>query len=151
MWLLAALALPGRHLREAVFSLIQTLQIRGIDLYRFARTQLEEAYTRIAEYEAVLNLEENPCRNLLLDHLEHQGAIPATDDESFGLYVLRVMAITDHTGQLEIIRQGLTSTDRRQRANSQEALNDLIDRRLALILLPLLDASSRRAQRTKQS
>ena len=130
--LIAALAIPGRHLREAVFSLIQTLQIRGIDLYRFARTQLEEAYTRIAEYEAVLNLEENPCRNLLLDHLEHQGAILVDN-------VLRVMAITDHTGQLEIIRQGLTSTDRRQRANSQEALNDLIDRRLALILLPLLD------------
>lgn len=130
--LIAALFNPDRHLREAIFSLIRELQIKDIDLYRFARDHLEGAYKYMAEYEAVSRLEETPHRNLLLSHLYHQGRMLVVN-------VLRVLDITDRSGRLGITRKGLMSADHRQRANSQEALNDIIDHRLARILLPLLD------------
>ena len=136
--LIAALNHPDRHLREAIFELIRKLQIKDIDLYRFASAHLEGAYKFMAEYEAVGRLAENAQRNLLMSYLEHQSRLLVAN-------VLRVLDISDHSGQLAIIRQGLVSADRRQRANSQEALNDIIDRRLARILLPLLDDDPVRA------
>ena len=131
--LIAALNHPDRHLREAIFGLIRELQIKDIDLYRFARSHLEGAYKYMIESEAVGLLKKSLYRDLLLNHLDHQGRILINN-------VLRVLDISDHSGRLNIIRQGLMSADQRQRANSQEALNDMIDRRLARILLPLLDS-----------
>jgi hypothetical protein len=56
--------------------------------------------------------------------------------------VLRVLAVQDRSGQLRIINRGLLSPDRRQQANSQEALDDRLDHKLSSILLPLLEDSS---------
>jgi Cyclic nucleotide-binding domain/TLC ATP/ADP transporter len=134
--LIAALNEPDRHLREAIFDLIRQLQIKDIDLYRFARAHLEGAYKYLGEYQAVSRLEETPQRNLLMSYLDQQSRTLVAN-------VLRVLDISDRSGQLGIIRQGLMSADPRQRANSQEALNDIIDRRLAGILLPLLDDDNR--------
>lgn len=133
--LIKALDHPNAHLRDHVFDLLDRLDIKDVDLYRYASGQLEGAYKYLAEYRWVSD--QNPCaiRDLLLDHL-HQQSRRRVDR------VLRVLAIQDRTGQLRIINRGLTSPDRRQQANSQEALDDLLDRKLSGMILPLLEDSS---------
>ncbi len=51
---------------------------------------------------------------------------------------MRVLAAQDRSGQMRIIYRGLFSSDKRQQANSQEALEDQMDPSLSRIMLPLL-------------
>jgi hypothetical protein len=126
----------NRHERENLFTLIDRLQIKAIDAYRFARSQLEGAYKYLAEATAVGKLPAGDCQDLLVRHLSQQKEVLVQN-------VLRVLAAQDRTGRLRIICWGLMSADRRQRANSSEALDDLIDHRLSVLLLPLIEDSSR--------
>jgi hypothetical protein len=133
--LIKALDHPNAHLREHLFDLLDRLAIKDLDLYRYVSGQLEGAYKYLAEYQSISD--QDPCamRDMLLDHLQQQSRRRVDR-------VLRVLAIQDRTGQLRIINRGLTSPDHRQRANSQEALDDLLDRKLASMILPLLEDSS---------
>ena len=130
--LIKALSTPSKEARELIFDLLDSLQIKDPDVFRFARNQIEGAYKSLAESEGLLKMPQTPSRDLLLDHLSQQR---------MGLLenVLRVLSIEDRSGRMRIISRGLLSTDTRQKANSQEAIDDLIDRSLTRILLPLLD------------
>ncbi|MEE4607397.1 MAG: Npt1/Npt2 family nucleotide transporter, partial [Desulfobacteraceae bacterium] len=130
--LIKALNRPDRRIREAVFELMERLKIPHLDIHRFARGRLEGAYKYLAEAEAAALLPACAVRDLLREHLLQQSR--QLVDE-----VLRVLAYTDASGRVPLIRQGLYAADARQRANSQEALNDLLDRRMAALLIPLLD------------
>ena len=67
----------------------------------------------------------------MLDHLEQKSRLELEN-------VLRVLALQDKTGQMKIVSRGIFSADGMQRGNSMEALDDLLDRSLSKILLPLL-------------
>ena len=130
--LIKAMDHPNRHLRESIIQLLEKLQIKDIDLYRFANDQLEGAYKYLNESSGIAATPENSARNLLLDHLQEQRT-------AIVRRVLRVLAIQDQSGRLQVICRGLITKDQRQSANSQEALDDLLDKKLSRILIPLLE------------
>ncbi len=130
--LINALNHPNRQLREGVIDILDKLQIKGLDLYRFAHGQLQGAYMYLNEGNGVTALPDSAARDLLVDHLSQQR-------NSIIQRVLRVLAIQDQSGQMQVIRRGLMSLDRRQSANSHEALDDLLDKKISSVLIPLLE------------
>jgi len=133
--LIESLNIPRRKIREGVFSLLERLNIGDVDAIRFARTQIGESYGCLAAMKYVGSLPQSNTTELLKDHLEQRSRLEIEN-------VLRVLALQDKTGQMKIVSRGIFSADSLQKANSMEALDDLLDRSLSMILLPLLGGSS---------
>lgn len=129
--LVESLSIPKRAVRESIFDLLESLDIKDLDVYRFARAQVESGYQDLLEAEGLKILPEGPARDLLSDHLNQSAAARMEN-------TMRVLAAQDHSGQMRIIYRGLFSSDKRQQANSQEALEDQMDPSLSRIMLPLL-------------
>jgi ATP/ADP translocase len=132
--LVESLNIPKRRVREGIFDLIESLNIKDLDAFRFARSQIEGSYRYLAEAESLRILPEGPTRDLLKDHLDQKRLVQMEN-------TLRVLAAQDRSGQMRIICRGIFSADARQRANSLEALDDLIDASLSKIMIPLLEDS----------
>ena len=130
--LVESLNIPRRKVREGIFVLLESLNIKDLDIFRFARSQLERCYNYLAEMEGLRLLPEGQERDLIIDHLENKKHIELEN-------IVRVLATEDRSGQMRIIWRGLFSTDARQRSNSLEALDDAMDLSLSGILLPLLE------------
>jgi hypothetical protein len=130
--LVESLAIPRRKVREGIFELLESLNIKDLDLFRFARSQIEEGYTYMVELEGLGNLHESRERDLLIDHLDQKRLFQMEN-------VLRVLATEDRSGKMKTIWRGISSADDRQRSNSMEALEDLMDPSLAKTLIPLLE------------
>ena len=133
--LIESLSIPRRRIREGIFDLLASMNIKDLEVYRFARSRIETAYGIVAEEVAIRRYPENERRNLLLEHLGNEKRLRLEN-------VLRVLAAQDRSGQMRIVWRGLFSTDSRQRANSQEALDDLTDKALSRMLMPLFEAQS---------
>jgi hypothetical protein len=108
------------------------MDIKNLDVFRAARFQLERSYRNMAEAETLRLLPESRERDLLLDHLEQKSKVRLEN-------ALRVLATQDRSGQTKTIWRGISSADLRQRSNSLEALEDLLDPSLSRIIMPLLD------------
>jgi ATP/ADP translocase len=132
--LVESLSIPHRKVREGIFNLLESLNIKDLDAFRFARSQIEGSYLYLAEAESLQILPEGPIRDLLKDHLDQKRLLQMEN-------TLRVLAVQDRSGQMRIIYRGIFSADARQRANSLEALDDLIDASLSKIMIPLLEDS----------
>jgi len=130
--LIESLVIPNRKLREGVFSLLELLEIKDVDVFRFARSQLERAYRNLAEAEALRALSQGQERDLLLDHLiQKKNARLET--------ILRVLATQDRSGRMRIVWRGIYSADSRQNSNALEALEGLVGHSLSKTMLPLLE------------
>jgi ATP/ADP translocase len=130
--LIESLVIPNRKLREGLFSLLESLEIKDVDVFRFARSQLERAYRNLAEAEALRPLPEGEERELLLDHLvQKKNARLET--------ILRVLATQDRSGRMRIVWRGIYSADSRQKSNAIEALEDLVGHSLSKTMLPLVE------------
>ncbi|MDF1555263.1 MAG: Npt1/Npt2 family nucleotide transporter [Deferrisomatales bacterium] len=132
--LIQGLGTPRRKVREELFSILDTLKIKDIDVVRFVRSQVEGSYQRLVDAQGVDALHACPAREVLAQHLRQQARLRFEN-------TLRVLATQDTTGKMRIVCRGLLSANSRQRANSQEALGDLLDGSLSRILLPLANAS----------
>jgi len=130
--LVESLTIPRRQVREGIFELLNSLNIKDLDVYRFARAQLEKGYGLLAEAEGLRLLPESRERDLLIDHLNRERGFQLEN-------IMRVLATQDATGQMRIIWRGIFSADARQRSNSLEALDDVVDVSLSRILIPLLE------------
>jgi HEAT repeat protein len=130
--LVEALAMPRRKVREGIFSLLESLNIKDVEVFRFVRSELEKAYVYLAEIDAVGRLADGPERDLLKDHLDQKKRVLLDN-------LLRVLASQDRTGQMRIIWRGISSSDARQQSNSFEALEDMMDPSLSKIMLPLME------------
>ncbi len=130
--LIEALSLPDPRLRENVFDILEYMDVRDVEILRFARGQLGRAYGSLAEAAALREIEESPYRNLLLDHLV-QNKRDRLDT------VLRVLSTQDSSGQMRLIWRGVFSADPRQRSNAIEALEDSVGQGLSKIMSPLLE------------
>jgi ATP/ADP translocase/HEAT repeat protein len=130
--LIESLLLPNRKLKEGIFSLLQSLQIRNLDILKFARSQMVRAYINVAEAVALEHLPESPEKRLLADHLIQKKKARVDT-------VLRVLSAQDRTGHLRLIYRGVLSADSRQRANAVEALEDILGNVLSKGMVPLLE------------
>jgi HEAT repeat protein len=135
MVLVESLNIPRRRVREGIFSLLESLNIKDLELYRFARSQLEECYNHLLEIEGVSDFPGTPGKELLVNHLNEKIQVKLET-------ILRVLATEDRTGQMRIIWRGIFSSDKRARSNSLEALDDSMDKSLSSIMLPLLESES---------
>ena len=133
--LIEALGRPGRHLRENVFELLQVLDIKGVDLYRFTDDSLRACYECMARAAALEGLPDSRIRGLLYDHLLEKKDRILED-------VIRVMAIHSDDSRVHTARRGLFSKNSRVRGNSIELLGDILDRSLFLRMQPLLEGFS---------
>ena len=132
--LVESLNIPHRRVREGIFTLLESLNIKDLDTFRFARSQIECSYLYLAKSESLHNFPDGPKRDLLRDHLNQKNLLQMEN-------TLRVLAAQDQSGQMRIIFRGILSTDARQRANSLEALDNLLDQSLSKIMMPLMEDS----------
>jgi hypothetical protein len=132
--LVRAIQTPRRQVREEIFKILDVLDIKDLDIVRFVRSQAEGAYRFLNESEAAKGLSDCSQRELLATHLQQQGQLQIEN-------MVRVLAAQDSSGKMRIVSRGLLSSDKRQQANSQEALGDLLDKSVARFILPLIDAS----------
>jgi hypothetical protein len=130
--LIESLSIPRRRIREGIFDLLASMNIKDLEVFRYVRSRIEVAYGYLAEEEAIQRYPASQRRDLLLEHLGHEKRLLLEN-------ALRVLAAQDRSGQMRIVWRGLFSDDARQRANSQEALDDLTDAALTRILLPLFE------------
>ena len=131
--LVHALAEYGKRLREGVLELIEELDIKDLDVYVFARQQMEQCYTFLA---MVLQIEGRPgssLRELLKQHLLRKKDVALET-------VIRVLAAQDEIGRMQAVWRGIYSTDPRQRSNAIELLNETLDKSMVRLILPLLES-----------
>ena len=133
--MIESLATPNRHLRENVFELLETLEIKDLDLYRFTSEALHQCYLCLAKAEALGNFPETKSRRLLSDHLFEKKDLILEN-------LFRILAIHDHDGRMRTVRRGIFSRDTRVQGNSIELLGDIMDRKLFAMFQPLIEGFS---------
>jgi hypothetical protein len=133
--LVESLTIPGRRIRDGIFQIFRTIQVKDVEVFQFFQSQLEMGYRDLAEAESLRRLEPSEERDLLIAHLVQEKDARVEN-------VLRTLSVRDPEGQMRVIWRGLSSGDSRQRANSVEAIEDSVDPSLGKILLPLLEADS---------
>ncbi len=133
--LVESLVIPNRKVRKGIFDLLESLNIKDLDIFRFAQSQVKESYQYLANTVSLKAFPENPCRNLLIDHFNEKMQLRIEN-------ILRVLAVQDPSGEIKIIYRGLLSSDARNRSNAIEALDEMVDKRLFKIMLPLVEISS---------
>ncbi|HSO20650.1 MAG TPA: cyclic nucleotide-binding domain-containing protein, partial [Desulfosarcina sp.] len=133
--LIKSLSLPQKKVQEALFDLLADMSIKDLDVFRFVQSQARECYQLTNQARCVRQLPESELQRIMAVHLDERiwFALQTT---------LRVLAAQDRSGRMHRIIQGILSNDRRQRANGLEAMDDILDKRLVNLLMPLLDDMS---------
>jgi len=130
--LVESLGIPSRRIREGIFKVVQFLDIKDLEFFRFARSQIEQAYKNLAVSEALRSFPDIKGRDLLIEHQVQKKGVHLDN-------VLRVLSARDGSGKIRIILRGLHSADSRKQSNSLEALEDMLDRSLSKIMTPLFE------------
>jgi len=133
--LVESLAIPNRRIRKGIFDLLESMDIKHLDIFRFAKNQLNASYQYLSD---AVNLEKFPethSRNLLIDHLRQKEWLNIQN-------ILQVLSAQDHSGKMKIIYMGLLSKDTRKRSNALEALDSMIDKSLFNDMIPLMEIAS---------
>jgi HEAT repeat protein len=133
--LVESLSIPDRHVRKGIFQILESLDVKDLDIFHFARSQIESGFQYLAEAERLRSFPESTERDLLIDHLNQKRLLQIDN-------ILRVLATQDQSGEMKIIHRGIFSADSRQRANALEAVDNVMDKSLVKILMPLLEISS---------
>ena len=130
--LIEALSRPNRRMREAVFELLETLNIKNLDLIRFTRQSLEQAYTCMGKAAALEDIPDIPEKDLLAEHLRQKKNLLLEN-------TFRVLAIHGKDPRMRTVFRGLFSRNARQRSNTIELLGDIMDKKLFRMFEPLLE------------
>ena len=133
--LVESLAIPNSRIRKAIFNLLESLNIKDLDVFRFARNQIKDSYQYLSDALSLETFPENNSRDLLIDHL-NQKKLQRIEN------ILRVLALQDTSGEMKIISWGILSSDSRKRANAMEALENMMDKHLFKEMIPLMESSS---------
>jgi ATP/ADP translocase/HEAT repeat protein len=133
--LVESLAIPNRRIRKSIFDLLESMDIKHLDIFRFAKNQLNASYQYLSD---AVNLEKFPethSRDLLINHLRQKEWINIQN-------ILQVLSAQDHSGKMKIIYMGLLSKDTRKRSNALEALDSMMDKSLFNDMVPLMEIAS---------
>jgi hypothetical protein len=133
--LVESLGIPRRIIREGIFDLLENLDVKNLDFFNFARSEIRYCYEYLAESEAWRSISDDKNAELLIDYLNQEMSLKIEN-------ILRVLAAQDSSGDMRFLCRGVFSKDPRQRANSYEALDNVLNNSLSKIMLPLLEVSS---------
>jgi len=130
--LIEALSRPNRRLRESVFELLESLDIKNLDLIRFTRQSLQRAYIGLAKIAALEKWPESKEKALLIEHLYQKKNLLLEN-------TFRILAIHYQDSRMRTVFRGLFSNNTRHRANSIELLSDIMDKKLFNMFVPLIE------------
>ena len=130
--LVKSLSLPQKKVREALFDLLDDMAIKDLDVFRFVQGQARTCFQLMIQAHGVRRLPGGALQQLLALHLDERVWFTMQT-------MLRVLAAQDRSGRMHKIARAVFSSDKRQRANSLEAMDDILDRNLVRLLIPLLD------------
>ena len=130
--LVKSLSLPQKKVRESLFGLLADMAIKDLDVFRFVRFQALTCYQLTAQAQGVRLMPSGALQELLAVHLDERVWFTLQT-------TLRVLAAQDQSGRMQTIAKSIFSADIRQRANSLEAMDDILDKSLVRLLTPLLD------------
>ncbi len=133
--LIKSLSLPRKRVRESLYELLSDMSIKDLDVFRFVASQARACYLLIIQADAVKILADSGICRLLETHLQERVWFTLQT-------TIRVLAVQDRSGRMNTVAKGLFSSDKRQRANSLEAMDDILDKGTFRLLVPLLDDSS---------
>ncbi len=125
---------PSRLIREGVFRILNTLDIKKPELHAFFKAEMAAAKRKLLDFMTLSRLMETPSGNLLKCHLEQAQAGHIKT-------ILRVASLTDHSGRMRIIAKNIFSGDSRKKANALEALQSTLITPLAGELVVFLENS----------
>jgi CRP-like cAMP-binding protein/ATP/ADP translocase len=134
--LVAALGSQSRRVRDGLFQVIRNLEVKDADVFRFCRNQLKIACEDFIWIELLGKAPKSDARDLLTRHLDEKRERRVEN-------VVRGLAVRDATGQLGVVLRGLHSAGERERADSLEALDSLLDRSISRILVPMIENNSK--------
>ncbi|MEE4111697.1 MAG: hypothetical protein V2I40_02710, partial [Desulfobacteraceae bacterium] len=130
--LVKSLSLPQKKVRESLFGLLSDMSIKDLDVFRFVQLQAQTCYQLTVQAQGIRRLSDGALPELLAVHLDERVWFTLQT-------TLRVLAAQDQSGRMQRIAKSIFSSDKRQRANSLEAMDDILDKSLVRLLTPLLD------------
>ncbi|MFO7715026.1 Npt1/Npt2 family nucleotide transporter [Desulfosarcina sp.] len=130
--LIKSLSLPQKKVKEALLDLLADMAIKDLDVFRFVQFQARTCYQLTVQAQGIRRLGNGDLQQLLCAHLDERVwfALQTT---------LQVLGTQDRSGRMHRIARSIFSSDKRQRANSLEALDDILDKSLVRLLMPLLE------------
>ena len=131
--LVECLGLPGTRIRRGLFELLETLDIKELDMFLFAKKNLDKCYAYLAMGQNLENRPQGEMRDLAIEHMHQQKELGLEN-------IIRVLSIRDQTGRMKTAWRGIFSADKGQRANAIELLSDIMDRKIFNAMLPLLES-----------
>lgn len=133
--LVESLTIPNRIIRKGIFDILERLGVKDLDIFRFARSQIQNAYQYLADAIKLETFSRGDARPLLAEHFKQKMVLMLKN-------VLHILAVQDSSGQVKVIYKGIFSSDTRKRANAMEAMETVVDIALLKIMMPLFEISS---------
>ncbi len=130
--LVAQMGTHSLWVRDGLFEIAAKLDLKDVDIFNFCRNQLQVAYEAVERSHYLNEKPENAATRMMQEHLE-QIRQHRVNNAIMGV------AAKDPEGRIKIALRGLNSGGDRERSDSVEALEALLDRPLANLLLPMLD------------
>jgi len=130
--LVAQMGTHSRWVRDGLFEIAARLDLKAVDIFNFCRNQLQVAYEAVQRSSFLSKKEENAATRMMHEHLEEIRQHRVNN-------AIMGVAAKDTERRIKIALRGLNSGKERERSDSIEALEALLDKPLAKLLLPMLD------------
>jgi len=130
--LVAQMGTHSRWVRDGMFEVAAKLDLKDVDMFNFCRNQLRFAYEAVQRINFLGKKTENAATRMMLEHLEEVCQHRVNN-------AIMGVSAKDPEGRIKIALRGLNSGKERERSDSIEALEALLDKPLANLLLPMLD------------
>ena len=137
--LIALLDLPHKRVRKDILELLKSINVGEIEIIRYGMKQARTAYQRLAEANALDQLPDSLEKKLLQRHL-----LTLKDEATETL--IRVLESQERGGGMRTLARGLFSGDGRRKANSVEAISQILAKPLGDVLVPILDSTDNAAK-----
>jgi HEAT repeat protein len=130
--LLPVLASPSRVAKNEALSILAKLGPPRTDISQFIMKELEKSYHYAAYVRVLQKIETGKVFPLLFDHILERN------NETLEV-VLRVLGVMEFGDKIEIILKALQSSNRRDKENAIEALENSLHSKIRRVLIPLFE------------
>ena len=130
--LVAQMGTHSRWVRDGLFKIAAKLDLKEVDMFNFCRNQLRFAYEALQRSHFLGKKTQNAATRMMQEHLEEIRQHRINN-------AIMGVAAKDPEGRIKIAMRGLNSGKERERSDSIEALEALLEKPLCNLLLPMLD------------